>query len=81
MTENPQENQNSKSSFEEVFLKLRDSVQALEGSDLSLEDSMRIYEEGMQLARQCNQILNDTELRITKLQDEYGKEPSGNSDS
>ena len=41
---------------------------------------MQLYEEGMQLARKCNQILNSAELRISKLQEEYTQESDEGSD-
>ena len=80
MTETPPQDQSSESSFEEIFTKLRESIEALEGTELSLEEAVQLYEEGMQLARKCNQILNNAELRISKLQEEYTQEPDEGSD-
>jgi len=80
MTRTPPQDQSSESSFEETFTKLRESIEALEGTELSLEEAVQLYEEGMQLARKCNQILNNAELRISKLQEEYTQEPSEDSD-
>jgi exodeoxyribonuclease VII small subunit len=61
-----------RASFEEAFTRLEDTVQKLEVGGLSLEDATRLYEEGMRLARQCNEMLNATELRIKRLQTSYG---------
>lgn len=80
MTGTPPQDQSSESSFEEIFTKLRESIEALEGTELSLEEAVQLYEEGMQLAHKCNQILNNAELRISKLQEEYTQEPDEGSD-
>lgn len=61
-----------RASFEEVFSRLEQTVQALESGGLTLEEATRLYEEGMRLARQCNELLSATELKIRKLQTSYG---------
>ena len=61
-------------SFEEAFAKLRQTVEALEAGDLPLAEATRLYEEGMALAKACNQALTTAELRITKLQKDYAAE-------
>ncbi|GBD11999.1 Exodeoxyribonuclease 7 small subunit [bacterium HR23] len=62
------------SSFEEAFARLEGIVQRLEQGNLSLEESTRLYEEGITLARLCNELLNKVELRITRLQTSYGQQ-------
>ena len=62
--------------FEEAFRRLEELVHTLEEGKLSLEDTRRLYEEGMDLARQCNRMLNATELRITELRDSFMEEMS-----
>ncbi len=62
--------------FEEAFQRLEELVHTLEEGKLSLEDTRRLYEEGMGLARQCNRMLNATELRITELRDSFMEEMS-----
>jgi exodeoxyribonuclease VII small subunit len=51
-------------SFEEVFERLRQSVEELETGPLPLEEALARYEEGMRLARVCNELLDGAELRI-----------------
>ena len=65
-------------SFEEAFARLEQTVQALEQGGLSLEEATRLYEEGMRLARLCNQMLTAAELRVTQLRNAYlaGAEPA-----
>lgn len=58
-------------SFEEAFKRLEELVRTLEEGKLSLDDTRRLYEEGMDLARKCNRMLNATELRITELRDSF----------
>ena len=57
--------------FEEAFRRLEELVQTLEEGKLPLEDIRRLYEEGMNLAKLCNRMLNATELRITELRDSF----------
>lgn len=61
-------------SFEDAFARLERIVQRLEEGHLSLEESTRLYEEGISLARLCNELLNQVELRITRLQTSYGQQ-------
>lgn len=62
--------------FEEAFKRLEELVQTLEEGKLSLEDTRRLYEEGMDLAKLCNRMLSATELRITELRDSFIEEMS-----
>lgn len=54
-------------SFEENLRKLEDAVQRLEGGNLPLDDSLRLYEEGIAAFRQCQKLLNEADLKIRKL--------------
>lgn len=65
-----------KKTFEEAFQRLEELVQTLEEGKLSLEDTSRLYEEGMELAKLCNRMLSATELRITELRDSFMEEMS-----
>lgn len=61
--------------FEELYKKLEETVEQLEKGGLSLEQSIALYEEGMELAKRCQSILDDAEQRITKLRDSFGQPP------
>lgn len=61
-------------SFEDAFARLERIVQRLEQGNLSLEEATQLYEEGITLARLCNELLNRAELRITRLQTSYGQQ-------
>lgn len=55
--------------FEEAYQRLADTVSRLEQGELSLTDSERLYREGMELANRCQELLTETELRITQTGD------------
>ena len=59
--------------FEECLARLEEIVSALEGGNLKLEESVRVFEEGIALARDCARYLEDAERRIELLvKDETG---------
>ncbi len=59
--------------FEEAMARLEQIVHALEAGNLSLDESLRAFEEGTALLRACARRLEDTERRIELLvQDEGG---------
>ena len=60
--------------FEQALASLDQTVRALEAGDLPLDEATRLYEEGMQLARTCNEMLASAELRITKIRTAYGEQ-------
>ena len=53
--------------YETVFHELEQTVAALEAGDLPLEQALRHYERGMTLAAQCNQLLQNAELRVQQI--------------
>jgi exodeoxyribonuclease VII small subunit len=59
--------------FEECLTRLEQIVGALEAGNLPLEESLRVFEEGIALARHCARYLEDAERRIELLaKDESG---------
>ncbi len=54
--------------YESLFAQLQDIVTRLETGELPLAESLRLYEHGVQLAAQCQQLLDTAELRIQELQ-------------
>jgi exodeoxyribonuclease VII small subunit len=57
-----------KLSFEESLKRLEQIVQILEEGKSSLEDSIKLYEEGMTLGRACMTQLNEAKLKLKKIQ-------------
>lgn len=53
--------------YEENFQRLQGLVTSLESQTLGLEESLRLFEEGMTLARQCDRQLSAVEERIRVL--------------
>ena len=56
-----------KISFEESCLRLEEIIARLEDEKLSLDESVKLYEEGMKLVTKCNKELMDAERKIKIL--------------
>jgi exodeoxyribonuclease VII small subunit len=54
-------------SFEEALKKLESIVEQLEDEDITLEDSVKLYEEGVKMSTFCTEILEQAELRIEQV--------------
>lgn len=63
----------SKENFEESMKKLEGIVTELENGNLNLDESVKKFEEGMKIARQCNNILEEAEKKITILLEKDGE--------
>ena len=63
-------------SFEEAFSKLEETVRRLEDGNLSLGEATRLFEEGMRLAKRCNELLSGAELKVSRLQTEFAEQMS-----
>ena len=59
--------------FEEELNELNKIAEQLEKGDLSLEDSVQKFEEGMKIAENCNKALDKAEKKITELINKNGK--------
>ena len=53
--------------FEEKLKELENIVQELETGKLNLEDSVKKFEVGMQLSKECNEMLQNAEKKINIL--------------
>lgn len=53
--------------FEDALQRLEQIVDQLEGGDLALDDSLKVFEEGVALARRCAKYLEEAEKRIELL--------------
>jgi exodeoxyribonuclease VII small subunit len=61
-----------------VFSELEEHVRRLDGGDLELEESLTTFESGVKLIRECSELLDDAEQRITELT-ENGNESEANA--
>lgn len=57
-----------KPSFEKSMARLEKIVESIEQGKIGLEDSIKQFEEGMALIRQCRSVLTEAELKIQQLQ-------------
>jgi exodeoxyribonuclease VII small subunit len=63
-----------KTTFEDAFTELRETVGKLEAGNLSLEEATRLFELGMKLAKTCNELLSTAELQVSRLQRSFGEQ-------
>ena len=61
--------------FEASMQRLDEIVAALENGDVSLEESIKLFEEGAKLSAQCVKLLDEAELKVTKLMQGPDGEP------
>lgn len=62
---------NNTKKFEELLAELGEIVQALESGNLSLDDSIKQYQRGMELSALCKQKLQEAkEVVVTKMEEE-----------
>ncbi|QXM07477.1 exodeoxyribonuclease VII small subunit [Crassaminicella indica] len=64
-------------SFENAIKKLEKTVALLDEGNLTLDETLSLYEEGIKLYRYCNNILNNAEQKINIIIN--GKETSFSS--
>lgn len=58
-----QENQ----TFEASMARLEQIVRAMERGDVALEESLKLFQEGTELVRNCQKLLDDAQLQIKKV--------------
>ena len=56
-----------KKSFEQAMARLEEVVGLLERGDAPLEESLKLFEEGMSLMKQCSTMLDRAEQKVSKL--------------
>ena len=62
-------NEKESPAFEEALEELGSIVERMEDGEPSLEESLKLFERGMALTRQCQKALDDAEQRIRTLSD------------
>lgn len=64
---------NKTMTFEKAMKKLEEIVQELETGELTLEESLKKFQEGVKLSKFCSSKLDETEKKITLLlKDHHG---------
>ncbi len=62
-----------KNKFEESVKRLEEIVSLLENGDIPLEESIKLFEEGIKLSKKCNESLNKVEEKVKVILGENGK--------
>jgi len=63
----------AKDKFEDNLNRLEEIVKKMENGDLSLEDSLKAFEEGIKLSRLCAKKLDEAERRVEVLLKDEGE--------
>lgn len=63
----------SSETFEDTYARLEAIVARLEQGGLSLDEAIDLYEQGMILARTCQERLDNAEQRITKVRESFAQ--------
>lgn len=53
--------------FEESMARLEQIVRSMERGDVALEESLKLFQEGTALVRNCQKILDDAQLQVKKI--------------
>ena len=56
-----------KLTVEEAFSEIEKKIQALDKEDISLEDSFKEYQEGMELLKYCHESIEKVEQKVQKI--------------
>ncbi len=56
--------------FENNLSKLSEIIEKMEQQDVGLEESLKLYEQGIQLTRKCQKIIDDAEKKIEQLMED-----------
>lgn len=62
--------------FEEALKKLESIVESMESGELPLETLLARFEDGTRLVKQCQEKLEEAELKIQKLEKNAAGEPA-----
>lgn len=59
--------------FEEMYVELENVTKKLDDKDVSLEESIALYNKGIELSKKCLKSLNESKGKILLLTDELKK--------
>ena len=71
-TSSPEDSTNR--SFEEALSALENRVRKLEAGELPLEEALGLFEEGIELTRECHEKLDAADQKIIELSQSVGKQ-------
>ncbi|MBR4017458.1 MAG: exodeoxyribonuclease VII small subunit [Oscillospiraceae bacterium] len=58
---------NQNPTFEENMTRLEQIVRTIEQGNVSLEESLKLFQEGTELVRYCGNLLDQAELQVKKI--------------
>ena len=58
---------NTSKNFEENMQRLEQIVRAMEQGEVSLDASLKLFQEGTELVRSCSKMLDEAQLQVKKL--------------
>lgn len=58
--------------LEGAFEKLDETVKKLEDENITLEDSFKLYQEGMDLLKKCSESIDEVEKKVLVLEENGG---------
>lgn len=53
--------------FEQNMTRLEEIVRAMERGDVPLEESLKLFQEGTALVKECGKLLDEAEQQVTKI--------------
>ena len=56
-----------KQTFEASIARLEQIVRAMERGDVALEESLKLFQEGTELVKNCQKLLDDAQLQVKKI--------------
>lgn len=66
--------------FEQAIARLEEIADRLESEEITLDESIRLYEEGMKMAKLCSDRLKTARQKITEFSDDEGAESEDGDD-
>lgn len=57
----------SNQTFEESMQRLEQIVRAMERGDVALEESLKLFQEGTELVRNCQKLLDEAQMQVKKI--------------
>ena len=56
-----------KMSFESSMVRLEQIVRSMERGDVALEESLKLFQEGTELVRSCQKMLDDAQMQVKMI--------------
>ena len=66
--------QKNNENFEFYINELEKIIRKLESKDITLDQSISLFEDGAKLAKKCESILNDANLKIKEIQSDFSEQ-------